>query len=162
MFLRHVSPVSPVAFYDGHLTMFLHLLSLVFAKIQFIIDECFCRRFSCVHRMEIKKVIRISFCIYRAGCPWISYVFSTAQSLVLKTVFSAFFPAICGRYFRLVLHDKCLLSEALSFLKRIVFRGRLFAAGSSRSSCEKVYFFYDFIASICVFPAFFRRLSSII
>ena len=45
MFLRHVSLVSPVAFYDGHLTMFLHLLSLVFAEIQFIIDECFCRRF---------------------------------------------------------------------------------------------------------------------
>ena len=28
-----VSPLSPVAFYDGHLTMFLRLLSLVFAEI---------------------------------------------------------------------------------------------------------------------------------
>ena len=74
-----------------------------------------------------------------------------------KNCFSAFFRLLRQVFSPCAPRTSVFRRRHFPFLKRIVFRDRLFAAGSPRSSCEKVSFFYDFIhnASIDVLPAFF-------
>ena len=82
--LRLIPPGFPVVIYDGHLTVFLRLLSLVSAEIHLHGRVFFPAFFLlCIDWKYTKEVMlfRISFCISHAGCLLNKpRVFSTALS----------------------------------------------------------------------------------